>query len=62
MPLEHDTDSVDCWCEPAIVQACPECASAPEKPDPGCWHCGGRGVVPVYDPEGDVIVIHRGGK
>ncbi len=61
----HDLDSPTCWCNPEILQICPECEEQPSEAvdDDGdnspCWRCGGRGLVEVYDEELSKIIIHR---
>ena len=55
--MEHETDGEECWCGPRVVQPCPECLDT--HPDPGCWKCGGERVVPAFDPEATVQVIHN---
>lgn len=52
----HQTNDRFCWCNPEIVQSCPQCEIY-SKAD--CWRCGGRGVVEPYDDSLDVIVVHR---
>lgn len=55
----HNTDDEDCWCEPEIVQTCPDCYQPEGVTRPECLRCGARGVVPVYF-DGVKIIIHRG--
>lgn len=58
----HVTDGRRCWCDPELLQLCPACQldTEPEtEPDPGCWQCGGRGLVPMYDPDSDCVIVHR---
>lgn len=31
---EHDTETLDCWCNPSYLLYCDECES-------GCWKCDG---------------------
>lgn len=57
--IEHDTDSRDCWCNPALYALCPECGGSEE----GCWRCesGHNGLVVTAGPEGDetLIIVHN---
>ena len=71
----HNSDSNECWCHPDLWQPCPECTSGPttetehflrvdtvEPSDPNCWRCGGNphpGLVPEYDVELPLIVVHH---
>lgn len=73
--IDHE-ERPDCWCAPRIVQVCPECTTGytahtdsdehflkivsvePSRAD--CWRCSGEGIVPKYDDEQSVIVIHCG--
>lgn len=58
---EHVTDSDDCWCGPEVVQPCLECPVGPGNvmPNPDCWRCNGRGLVPPYDDEAPSVIIHN---
>lgn len=69
---EHNTDSMDCWCDPMAWMVCPECNGNPE----GCWKCRKysrpgsdnasahpttAGLVPHNgDEHTTAIIIHRG--
>lgn len=53
---EHNIESRTCWCDPELLQPCPDC---PDQPQPDCWKCSGRGTVPVFDEEEPVIIVHR---
>ena len=52
----HVVDGGPCWCNPDIVQPCPECE---EPPKPDCWRCSGNGQVDVYTDDFGVIVSHH---
>jgi hypothetical protein len=54
---EHVEDSRTCWCDPELLQPCPECGGDPA--DANCWKCGGRGCVPMFDEDEPVIIVHR---
>ncbi len=58
MALEHETDNEHCWCQPEVLQVCPEC-DEDHIPTPGCWRCGGRGLVPEYDETQCSVIVHR---
>jgi hypothetical protein len=46
-----------CWCGPDLYRLCTACYSD----DPGCWACGGEGIVRIEAivPGDRVIVVHR---
>jgi hypothetical protein len=46
-----------CWCGPDLYRLCTACYDD----DPGCWRCGGEGIVPVgvIVPGDRVIVVHH---
>lgn len=50
-----------CWCEPEHMNVCSE-SDAQGECVPGCWRCGGRGLVPVYDPDLPILLVHREGQ
>lgn len=52
---EHDEDGRNCWCGPEVVKDCSQCH---EDKNPGCWKCGGRGLVPADDSDAAVMIIH----
>jgi hypothetical protein len=57
----HDlSDSLDCWCHPALSVVCPACEG---EPDPACWRCGGDSHTPArrdeLGPHDVVVVFHR---
>lgn len=54
--LEH-LGGTACWCNPWIFRLCPECVEL--EPRPGCWRCGGDGVLRVEpgDPP-PYLVMH----
>jgi hypothetical protein len=33
-----------CWCNPRTFIVCPACGEH-KNIDPGCWQCGGQGVI-----------------
>ena len=51
----HEEGRRTCWCLPEVMQPCPEICDAGTD----CWKCGGRGVVPFFDPGQPVIIVHR---
>jgi hypothetical protein len=68
----HNTHGRACWCEPDLLQPCPECGGegldldqhytvivdvAPR--DPQCWRCSGQGVVPAFEQEEPMLVVHH---
>lgn len=55
--MEHDTSGASCWCGPEVMQPCPECLDTHR--DESCWRCGGRGLVPEFDPEAPAVIVHR---
>ena len=55
---EHDTDNETCWCGPDVLQRCPECEDHKDPP-PGCWRCGGKGLVPEYDEDRPSVIVHQ---
>jgi hypothetical protein len=46
-----------CWCDPDLYRLCTAC----DGDDPGCWVCGGEGIVRIEAivPGDRVIVVHR---
>lgn len=50
-----------CWCDPDERNVCPE---SDEKGNckAGCFRCGGSGLVEIYDPELNVLIIHKPGQ
>jgi len=58
--LKHRTNSETCWCNPELMQPCPEetCLDKNKFPE-NCWRCGGSGLVPEYDFKKPVLIIHR---
>lgn len=70
--MSHVTWGRNCWCHPEILQPCPECTSGPTKADehyaevysaepcdPNCWKCDGRGLVPEFDQDLPVVIVHN---
>lgn len=62
-PLTH-VSSVRCWCNPVLLQPCPEIEWDAEENevvmcDKDCWRCSGSGVVPEYFKDEPTIVLHR---
>jgi len=59
--LEHDTDDEQCWCNPEVLQLCPECAKVNDdaSANEDCWKCAGRGLVHEYDDENTSIIVHK---
>lgn len=57
-----------CWCAVEEVQICPESEGPIVQLDGDgncpatCWRCAGRGLVPVYDEQLDVIFLHQEGQ
>lgn len=70
----HDLSGNFCWCEPRIMQTCPECLEPGDeegkvvgrkkprfaKAKRDCWKCQGTGMVTPYDPDLPKITVHRG--
>lgn len=58
--LQHETDRIDCWCQPRVTQLCPEpgCFEDTGTEDPDCWRCGGEGVVEPYDDDKPRLIVH----
>jgi hypothetical protein len=54
---EHVTRGTGCWCGPDLYRLCTACYGD----DPGCWACGGEGIVRIEAivPGDRVIVVHR---
>lgn len=57
---EHNTESLDCWCEPTITILCSQC----EDDQSDCWKCGGEGWVKVEAFEAEqsghsAVIIHN---
>ena len=66
--MEHDTDSLDCWCKPELFLACDECQPPVHDVVLGdCWKCNGKRMIPCtrYQAEEEspvpVLIIHRRG-
>jgi hypothetical protein len=54
----HASDGLSCWCQPDVLNACPECPS--DFPaNPICFFCAGVGWVPYYRDDLPTHVIHR---
>lgn len=56
----HEREGFTCWCDPIVKGPCRECD--PDQPTPGCWRCGGSGLVRLANPhedEGPFLIIHR---
>ena len=50
-----------CWCDYEQMNVCSE--SDPKGNCPKtCWRCQGRGLVPVYDLDLTVLLIHSEGQ
>lgn len=58
-PLLHDEDNENCWCNPEVMQPCPENDAPGEDCASGCFRCSGRNLVVEYEPEDPAIIIHR---
>ncbi len=58
VPAGHD-DSVDCWCCPDVVQACPDCIGKTDAEATDCVGCDGRRWVTVFNEDTPKIVVHR---
>ena len=58
--LRHRTNNENCWCNPDLMQPCPEenCYKR-AKANPNCWRCGGTGLVPEFDPDEPTLIIHK---
>lgn len=56
---EHNTEGLECWCNPTITAICDECNGS----DEGCWNCekGLKSRTPreAAFEDGPFIVIHR---
>jgi hypothetical protein len=54
---EHVTRGTGCWCGPDLYRLCTVC----DGDAPGCWACGGDGIVEIDKivPGDRVIVVHR---
>lgn len=50
-----------CWCAMQEMNVCSECPPDGECVAT-CWRCGGRSLVPVYDPALPVLLIHEDGQ
>lgn len=59
LPIKHEEDNPNCWCNPEIMQPCPEIDEPGEDCASGCFRCAGRSLVPEYEPEDCCIIIHR---
>jgi len=57
--LAHRENSTKCWCNPVVLQACPEDDSDVDGCPPDCWRCNGSSLVPEYDEELTSIIIHQ---
>lgn len=58
----HLTGKVcDCWCEPEVLQPCPESLDRRDC-DPNCYRCAGRGLVLPYDADMALIWVHSDGQ
>lgn len=63
--MEHDTDSLDCWCKPELFLACDECQPPVRDVVLGdCWKCNGKRMIPCtrYQAEESpipVIIVHN---
>jgi hypothetical protein len=57
--VAHDTESLDCWCNPTLNRLCPECGSIPE----GCWRCVGGLIVLTRAEAGlidePLLIVHH---
>lgn len=55
--MNHEDDSLTCWCGPDVYQLCPECGGEEQ----GCWHClpDHPGLVRVPDYELEVEPDHH---
>lgn len=59
-PAEHDTDGLDCFCQPEYFRVCDE-----DHPDTEpCWKCGPRGMIPLTRAEAEaidepIVIVHR---
>ncbi len=56
MPEEHDLSGSDCWCEPSIENACPNCV---DQVSAMCAICAGNGWLPKFNDDGPFVVVHR---
>ena len=54
---KHVLTGCSCWCDPELLQICPECEDEDNYAD--CWKCGGRGLVKRYDDAEPCVVAHR---
>jgi hypothetical protein len=56
----HDTNGRDaCACRPIAYKPCDECG---ESINPGCWQCGGSGLLPLDvlgDDDTPCVVVHN---
>ena len=48
-----------CWCNPEVKQPCPEGEPNTSRCVPGCWRCGGEGLVEPHCQEWALLVIHN---
>jgi hypothetical protein len=56
----HDTDSTECWCEPELLQACPEWSRMTGDRCPeSCHLCHGKTMVAPYDFDEPLVIVHR---
>ena len=53
--------SGDCWCDPKEQNVCPE-SNKKGKCIKTCYRCGGSGLVDVYDPDLNILIIHYDGQ
>ena len=49
-------ESKGCWCDPEVLQCCPECDAQPLA---DCCRCGGSGLVPEFCDELPTVTLHR---
>lgn len=71
--VDHDCRR-DCWCQPRVEVACPECepfaidvviqqtretGTLIREPRDDCWRCGGAGWVTAGQDEGPAVVVHN---
>ena len=55
------THRLPCWCPMEELNICSE-ADARGECVTTCWRCRGRGLVPIYDQELTVFLVHADGR
>lgn len=54
--VDHD-ERRNCWCQPKLLRACPECVEIEARE---CWNCYGEGVLLAnIDDAIGIMVVHN---